>query len=170
MENLSITIYTCCASFFMFIKENLKETAFNYCAQWSVVADQKTAFSIISMDVTIWRIPLKGMTSTKRNAHPSPLPLTAASKENCPPENCPLTIIAPTQANSPKRVLRVKWVKICIVYEYYNIRVLQLRSKNRFTSIYFLQILTKPCRTPLIREQLSLNASWFSSARMQKKK
>ena len=104
----------------------------------------------------------------KRNAHSSPLPLTTASEENCPPENCPLTIIGPTQANSPKRVLRVKWVKICIVYEYYDIRVLQLRSKNRFTSIYFLQILTKPCRAPLIREQLSLNASWFSSAIKQK--
>ena len=97
-----------------------------------------------------------------------PLPLTTASEENCPPENCLLTIIASTQANSPKRVLRVQWVKTCVVYEYYNIRVLQLRSKNRFTSICFLQILTKPCRTPLIREQLSLNASWCSSARTQK--
>ena len=89
------------------------------------------------------------------------------------PKNCPLTtkfpskIIAHTQANSPQRVLRVNWGKL--VYEYCNIRVLQLRSKNRFTSIYFLQILTKPCRiTPLIREHFSLNASWFSSARTQK--
>ena len=39
-----------------------------------------------------------------------------------------------------------------------------------FTSIYFLQILTKPCRTPLIREKLLLNAFWFSYARTQKKK
>ena len=35
MVNLSITIYACCTSFFMFINKNLKETAFNYCAQWS---------------------------------------------------------------------------------------------------------------------------------------
>ena len=101
---------------------------------------------------------------------PPPLPLTTASEENCPPENCLLTIIASTQANSPKRVLRVQWVKTCVVYEYYNIRVLQLRSKNRFTSIYFLQILTKPCRKPLIRKHFSLNASWFSFAKTQKKK
>ena len=49
MVNLSITIYTCCASFFifMFINENLKETAFNYCAQWSGVDDQKINRSII---------------------------------------------------------------------------------------------------------------------------
>ena len=83
-------------------------------------------------------------------------PRLNAPEENFPPENCPLTIrfplkiIAPTQANSPQRVLRVNWGKLCILYEYFNIRVVQLRSKNRFTSIYFLQILTKPCRTPLI--------------------
>ena len=59
------------------------------------------------------------------------------------PENWQLTIksslkiISPTQANPPQRVLRVNWVKLRIVYEYHNIRVLQLRSKNRFTSIYF---------------------------------
>ena len=46
---------------------------------------------------------------------------------------------------------------------------LQLRSKKWFTSVYFLQILTKPRRTPLIREHLSLNASWFSYERTQKK-
>ena len=38
---------------------------------------------------------------------------TTAPEENCPPENCPLTIkfspkiIAPTQADSPQRVLGV---------------------------------------------------------------
>ena len=49
MVNLSITIYTCCASFFifMFINENLKETAFNYYAQWSGVDDQNINRSII---------------------------------------------------------------------------------------------------------------------------
>ena len=35
----------------MFINENLKETAFNYCAQWSVVDDRKIDFYIISMGV-----------------------------------------------------------------------------------------------------------------------
>ena len=34
--------------------------------------------------------------------------------------------------------------------------------------MYFLQVLAKPCRTPLIREDLSLNASSFSYARTQK--
>ena len=50
MVDLSITIYTC-ASFFMhmFINKNLKETAFNYCAQWSGVDDQKIDCSIISI-------------------------------------------------------------------------------------------------------------------------
>lgn len=40
-------------------------------------------------------------------------PLENCSLDNCPPDNCPLTIkcpqkiFAPTQANSPQRVLRV---------------------------------------------------------------
>ena len=34
--------------------------------------------------------------------------------------------------------------------------------------MYFLQVLAKPCRTPLITEDLSLNASSFSYARTQK--
>ena len=51
MVILSITIYTCCALFFMFINKNLKETAFNYCAQWSDEDDQKIDFSIISLGV-----------------------------------------------------------------------------------------------------------------------
>ena len=51
MVDLSITIYTCCASFFMFmfINKNLKETVFNYCAQWSGVDDQKIGCFIISV-------------------------------------------------------------------------------------------------------------------------
>ena len=36
---------------------------------------------------------------------------------------------------------------------------LQLRSKKWFTSAYFLQVLTKPRRTPVIRGHLSLNVS-----------
>ena len=47
---------------------------------------------------------------------------------------------------------------------------LQLRIKKWFTPIKFLQILTTPCRMPLIREHLSLNASWYSYARKWKKK
>ena len=78
-------------------------------------------------------------------------------------------MIVPTEANSHQRVLRLNWGKLCIIYEYYNIWVLQLKSKKWFTSILFLQILTKPCRTPLITEHLSLNVSWFSYARAQKK-
>ena len=118
-----------------------------------------------------WIIPPRTV-APKENCS---LPPTIAPEENCLPGNCPLTIkfslkiVAPTQANSPQRVLRVNWGKLCIVYEHYNIPVLQLKSKNRFASIYFLQILTKPCRTPLIIEHLSVNASWFSSARTQKK-
>ena len=57
----------------MFLNKNLKETAFNYCAQWSDVDDQKTDCSIIlmgAMSRTIWRLLLEGMASTKRNAHP----------------------------------------------------------------------------------------------------
>ena len=66
MVDLSITIYTCCASLsmFMFINKNLKETAFNYCAMWSGVDDQKIDCSIISIGVmchTIWWLPLKGI-------------------------------------------------------------------------------------------------------------
>ena len=71
MVNLSITIYTCCASFFMFMNKNLKETAFNYYAQSSGVDGQKINFFIISMGVmfhNIKRLPLEGMASTKRNA------------------------------------------------------------------------------------------------------
>ena len=73
MVDLSITIYTCCASFFMFINKNLKETAFNYCTQWSGVDDQKIDRSINSigaMSHIIYWLPLEGMASTKRNAHP----------------------------------------------------------------------------------------------------
>ena len=72
MVNLSITIYTCCASFFMFMNKNLKGTAFNYCAQ-SCVGGQKTNFFVISMGVmfhTIKRLPPEGMAFTKRNAQP----------------------------------------------------------------------------------------------------
>ena len=50
MVDLSITIYTC-ASFFMlmFINKNLKETAFNYCTQWSGIDDQKIDCSKVSI-------------------------------------------------------------------------------------------------------------------------
>ena len=41
-----------------------------------------------------------------------------------------------------------------IIYEYCNVK-----SKNRFTSIYFLHISTKPCTTQLIIEHLLLNNS-----------
>ena len=56
----------------MFMNKNLKETAFNYCAQ-SGVDGQKTNFFIISMGVmfhTIKRLPPEGMAFTKKNAQP----------------------------------------------------------------------------------------------------
>ena len=115
---------------------------------------------------------------------PDNCPRTIPPQENCPvdncpqgkllPENCPLTIkfpskiLSPAQGNSPQRALRVNWGKLCIVYEYYNMRALQLRSKNRFTSIYFLQILTNPGRTLLITEHFSLNVSRFSPPERKK--
>ena len=48
---LNMIIYYVCASFFMFmfIKQNLKETSFNYRAQWSGVDDQKIDCSVISI-------------------------------------------------------------------------------------------------------------------------
>ena len=55
----------------MFINKNLKETAFNYCPQWSGVDDQKIDCYIISvgpMSHTIQWLPLERMASTKRNA------------------------------------------------------------------------------------------------------
>ena len=100
-------------------------------------------------------------------------PWTIAPEDNWPLENCPLNIkfppkiIAPTQVNSPQRVLRVNWGKLCIVDEYY-LPIILPKVKKWFTSMYFLQILTKPCRTTFIRERFSLYASWFSYARTQK--
>ena len=100
-------------------------------------------------------------------------PRTIVPEENYPPENCPVTRIFPLLL--PLKQIPInecyKWTEenyALSLYEYYNIRVLQLRIKNRFSSIYVLQILTKPSRTPLIREHISLNTSWFSSARTQK--
>ena len=54
MVNLSITIYTYCASFFvfMFVNKILKEIAFNYSVQWSSVDDQKIDCAIISIGAT----------------------------------------------------------------------------------------------------------------------
>ena len=70
---------------------------------------------------------------------------TISSEENCP--RPPVTIAphhkisleknCPTQANSSQRVLPVNWGKLCIMYEYFNMWVLLLRSKKWFTSIYF---------------------------------
>ena len=72
MVNLSVTIYTCCASFFMFINKNLKETAFNYSAHWSGRDDQKIDCFVISMGAmshNIHRLPLERMASTKGMHH-----------------------------------------------------------------------------------------------------
>ena len=102
-----------------------------------------------------------------------------------PQENCPLTIkfsskiVAPTQATSPQRVLEYpKWTEEnyglstnTIIKESLYRKLffkMQIRNKKLFTFIYFSQILTKPCKTQLIREQLSLYASWFSYSRTQK--
>ena len=61
--DLSITIYTCSLSFFMLINKNLKETAFNYCAQESSVDDHEIDCSIISISAVLHHI----MISTRRN-------------------------------------------------------------------------------------------------------
>ena len=50
-----------------------------------------------------------------------------------------------------------------IINKYCNLGV-----KSDLLPYNFCQILTKPYRTLLIRERLSLNASWFSYARTQK--
>ena len=95
-----------------------------------------------------------------------------------PEEYCRLTIkfppkiTAPFPANSPQRVLRVKWGNYALststtIKESFYQKL--FFSQKWFISIYFLQILTKPCRTPLKREQFSLNTSWFPYARTQKK-
>ena len=96
-------------------------------------------------------------------------PRTIASEDNCPrgklpphhkisPENnCPHSskfLPKSTTSELKKTALSTSTI---IKESFY--RRLQLRSKKWFTSIYFLQILTKPCRTPFIREHLSLNAS-----------
>ena len=55
--------------------------------------------------------------------------------ENCPPDNCPpknvlftikfpSKVIAPTQVKSPQRVQRMNCGKLCIIYEYYNLRII----------------------------------------------
>ena len=94
---------------------------------------------------------------------PGQLPPRWFPPDNCPPDNFPwrklppgqlpprktappMTIAphhkisleknCPTQANSPQRVLRVNWGKLCIIYEYFNMPVLLLRNKKWFTSIY----------------------------------
>ena len=116
-------------------------------------------------------------------------PGTIASGDNCPrgkvpPDNCSQGKLTPRKLSNhhevslknnyphsskfPQRVLQVNWGKLYVAYEYYNIRVLELRSKKWFTTIYFSQILTKPCRTPFTREHFSLNASWFSYTWTQK--
>ena len=110
------------------------------------------------------------MTAPPDNCSPVNYPEDNCLRGKLPPDNKISLKHSPTQANSPQRVLKVNWGKLCIVYEYYNIQVLQLRSKRWFTSIYILQILMKPCRALLIREHFSLNASWFSYARTQERK
>ena len=117
-------------------------------------------------------------------------PWTIVPEDNCPrgnmpPENRSLTIKFPPKNNCPhsskfpSKGTTSELRKICIVYEYYcpllnnhstkkYFSRRQIRSKKWLTSIYLRQVLTKPCRTSLIREHLSLNASWFSYARTQK--
>ena len=101
-----------------------------------------------------------------RKISPGQLPPRWFPPDNCPPDNFPwvklppgqfpprktapappVTIAphhkisleknCPTQANSSQRVLPVNWGKLCIMYEYFNMWVLLLRSKKWFTSTYF---------------------------------
>ena len=118
-----------------------------------------------------------------------------APEKNCPPGNCPQGNCPPgklpphskislennchhsskfssksttSELRKAMHFLRVLLLKNQITKSYFP--RMQIRSKKWFTSIYFLQILTKPWRTPLVGEHFSLNASWFSYARTQKKK
>ena len=98
-----------------------------------------------------------------------------ANNKNCSWENCPPHRKFSPKINSPhsskfpsKSTTRVNLANLCIVYEHYCLRLMNhSRIKKWFTSIYLLQILTRPCRTSLIREHLSPNAPWFSYSRMQ---
>ena len=98
-------------------------------------------------------------------------PWSIASKENYPLEDSPLTIkfpstiIAPTQVNPPK-----EWTEENYALPMKDIRVLQLRRKKWFTSIYFLQILAKPCRTPLKRAPFTKCLLIFFGQNEKKKK
>ena len=71
------------------------------------------------------------------------------SRKIAPRENCPPRKIVPSTSYFSR---------------------LQLKSKKWFTSIYFLQILTKPGRITLIREHLSLNTSLIFLRQNAKKK
>ena len=76
-----------------------------------------------------------------------------------PEENCPLTIKFPPKNNCKKYY---EWTEESYALSTSAINKdhstkccfskLQIRSKKWFTSIYLLQILAKPCRTPLTRE------------------
>ena len=102
-------------------------------------------------------------------------PRMIAPEENYPWENCPPHHKFSPKINSPhsskfpsKSTTRVNLANLCIVYEHYCLWLKNhSRIKKWFTSIYLLQILTRPCRTSLIREHLSPNAPWFSYSRMQ---
>ena len=89
-----------------------------------------------------------------------------------PENNCPRLSKFPSKSNTSElrktmHCLRVLYLKNHSTKSYFS--RLQLTSKKWFTSIYFLQILTKPCIAPFLREHLSLNASWFSYPRTQQK-
>ena len=89
-------------------------------------------------------------------------------------ENCPLNIKFPLKIIAPLKQIPAKeyyeWTEqnyalstSTIINKYCNLGV-----KSDLLPYNFCQILTKPYRTLLIRERLSLNASWFSYARTQK--
>ena len=86
-----------------------------------------------------------------------------APEDNCPHSSKFSSKSVMSELRKTMHCLRVLSFKNHSIKSYFP--RLKLKSKKWFTSIYFLQILTKPCRTPLIRENPSVNAFWFSNAR-----
>ena len=109
------------------------------------------------------------------------LPRTIAPEDNCPPREVDPGKLPPYHRKSSENNLphlskfplkstrsELRKTMHCLPVQKLFLR-LQLRNKKWFTSVYFLQIFIKPCRTPLKSEHLWLNASWFPYDRTQTK-
>ena len=115
-------------------------------------------------------------------------PQTISPEDNCPwGKNYP-TGKFPRHHKFPPKIIALTQVRLkeyyermdrnyglstsTIIKESFHQKVISQGSKLGVKSYLlpsiFYRFLTKPCRKSLIREQLSLNASWFSYARTQK--